>query len=223
VNERNLEPTRILDYKSASVRYFAASLSAESQIGFLRSAHRAIAELIVPVYTIREHQPVSQTITRGRGSCSQRLACLEALARSKGIGTRVRGFWVSGEFWNQRFPLSRCLIPRRVLLAWPQFWLEGAWSGVEETFERLENLAEHSSAFANDANAETLFEAIRTTAVDFEGRTQGCSTNCDLSKYIVDNGGVFDTRDELFTRMGTLEETWRGRAFELLYAGRKSA
>ena len=222
MNERNLEPTRILDYLSEQVRHFAHSLQpADSQIGFLRAAHQGITEHIQPIYTIREHQPVSQTIKRGRGSCSQRLACLEALARSKGIGTRVRGFWVSGEFWNKRFPLSRCFIPRRVLLAWPQFWLKGAWCGVEEIFDRLENLAEHSSAFAN--NAETLFEAIRTTPVDFEGRTQGCSTNCDLSKYVVDNSGVFDTRDELFTRIGTLEETWRGRAFELLFAGRKSA
>jgi hypothetical protein len=222
MNERNLEATRILDYKSVRCAVFAGSVEpSDSEIGFLQAAQWAISEQIQPIYTIRELQPVSQTINSGRGSCSQRLACLEALARSKGIGTRVRGLWVSGEFWNERFRLSRYFIPRRVLLAWPQFWLEEAWCGVEEIFGHLGDLAEHSKAFAN--NAETLFEAIRSTAVDFEGRTQGCSTNCDLSKYVVENCGVFDTRDELFARIGTLEETWRGRAFELPYAGRKSA
>lgn len=87
-------------------------------------------------------------------------------------------------------------------------------------FGSLEDLAESSTGFANDA--ESLFEAVRFTAVDFDGRTRICSPACDLSKYVVAEGDVFDTRDGLFTQFGTLEGTLRGKAFELFYSGRKS-
>lgn len=221
--EPNLAATPILDYDTPAVARFAATVApdGDSELGFLRGAHCAVSTRITPVYTIRERQAVSTTIKLGVGSCSQRLACLEALARLRGIGTRVRGLWISGAFWNRRFPLTRVFIPRRILLAWPEFRLESGWIGVEEIFGPLTEMAEKSTAFANDG--ETLFEAVQSTAVDFAGATQGCSPNhCDLSRYVLEACGTFDTRDELFSRFGTLEDTWRGKAFELFYSGRES-
>jgi hypothetical protein len=82
----------------------------DSGLNFLRAAHSAVSEHVKPVYTIREFQPSSRTLALGRGSCSQRLACLEALARLRGIGTRVRALWLAGTFWNRRFPLTRSFI-----------------------------------------------------------------------------------------------------------------
>lgn len=119
MSRRNLESTRILDYDSDAVRDLAASIQPndESEIAFLQLAHATVARRIQPIYTVKERQPVSRTIETGRGSCSQRLACLEALARGRGIGTRVRALWVSGRFWNRRFPRVRMFIPDRVLLA----------------------------------------------------------------------------------------------------------
>jgi len=223
MNQQNLQPTPILDYTSPEVRQFTDSVvvSDDSELGFLRAAHSAISKHIIPIYTAREFQPSSRTLTLGRGSCSQRLACLESVARLKGIATRVRALWVSGRFWNRRFSLARSFIPSRILLAWPQFYVGSDWAGVEEIFGCLEELAEHSAGFSNDA--ETLFEAVRLTAVDFDGKTRACSSNCDLSGFIEGRGGVFDARDDLFHTLGALENTWRGRAFELLYGGRKSA
>jgi hypothetical protein len=139
----------------------------------------AISRQIHPVYTVKERQPISTTIDKGRGSCSQRLACLEGLARSRGIGTRVRALWVSGRFWNNRFPLARLFVPSRVLLAWPQFAIDGDWCGVEEISGSLEPRAAAAIPFAN--YGETLFEAVRSAAVDFEGKTRTCATVCDLS------------------------------------------
>jgi len=218
---RNLSATPILDYGSEALRRLADSIpSTDSAVLFLQRAHAAIAERIQPIYTVKERQPVSKTIEKRRGSCSQRLACLEALARNRGIGTRVRAIWVSGRFWNSRFPLTRLFIPRRVLLAWPQFAIGGDWVGVEEIYGSLEALATDAKPFTNDG--ETLFEALQSTAVDFEGRTRGCSTVCDLSGFVVAHGAVFDTRDELFDRLGSFEDTFRGVAFEAFYAGRSS-
>jgi len=223
MNQRNVESTPILDYGSPAVAGLVDSIrpADDSDTGFLRAAHAAVSRQISPVYTVKERQPVSQTIERRRGSCSQRLACLEAVARRRGVGTRVRALWVSGTFWNSRFPLARLFIPGRVLLAWPQFDLEGAWCGIEEIYGSLEHRAEGAVPFANDA--ETLFEAVLTTAVDFEGRTRTCSTVCDLSRFVVENGGLFDRRDDVFERFGSFEDTWKGQAFEWLYAGRSSA
>ncbi len=222
MNQQNLQATPILDYGDPVLRQFADSIKVEddSSLSFLRAAHSAVSTHVIPIYTIREFQPSSRTLILGRGSCSQRLACLEALARRHGIATRVRALWVSGRFWNKRFPLTRMFIPSRILLAWPQFCVDGGWAGVEEIFGRLEDLSEHSAGFANDA--ETLFEAVRLTAVDFEGKTRLCSSSCDLSGFIKGTGGVFETRDDLFHTLGALESTWRGKTFELLYGGKKS-
>ena len=69
---------------------------------------------------------------------------------------------------------------------------------------------------------DTLFEALRSTAVDFEGKTRTCATVCDLSKFVVERGRTFDARDDLFGQFGSFEDTWKGKAFELLYGGRRS-
>jgi hypothetical protein len=219
---QHLRPTAILDHTSPAVRQFTHDVVVvdDSTLGFLRAAHAAISRHVTPIYTVREFQPSSRTLMLGRGSCSQRLACLESVARGRAIATRVRALWVSGRMWNRRFPLARAFIPGRILLAWPQFYVDSQWIGVEEIFGRLEELAERSSGFTNDA--ETLFEAVRSTAVDFDGKTRMCSSNCDLSGFVEHAGEVFSTRDDLFRSLGALEQTWRGRAFELLYGGRRS-
>ena len=219
----NLIDTPILDYRSTAVARFVQLIQPEddSELAFVRAAHGVVADFIKPIYTVRERRPVSQTISLRRGSCSQRMACLEAVARRNGIGTRVRAFWVSGRFWNSRFPLMRAFIPSRILLVWPQFCIDHTWLGVEEIFGSFEQRVTGVAPFANDA--ETLFEAVQSTFVDFEGKTRLCSPTCDLSQFVVGTGGVFDTRDDLFAHLGSFEETWRGRAFEWLYAGRSSA
>jgi hypothetical protein len=222
-NPLTLSETPILDYGSEVVARFTDSIQPidNSDVGFLRAAHAAVAQLIRPIYTVRERQPASQTILLRRGSCSQRIACLEALARRNGISTRVRALCVSGRFWNRRFPLMRTFIPNRILLAWPQFGIDTEWLGVEEIFGPLEQRATVAARFANDG--ETLFEAVQSAVVDFEGKTKVCSTACDLSGFVVGNAGVFATRDDLFAQLGSFEDTWRGRAFEWLYGGRSSA
>lgn len=222
MSSRTLGPTAILDYGSPSVERFFDSIHCpdNSDTGFLQAAHAQVSSRVLPIYTVKERQPVSLTLERGRGSCSQRLACLEALARRQGIATRVRALWLSGRFWHPRFPITRIFIPARVLLAWPEFMLTTGWCGVEELFGSVTSRAAGSVPFANDG--ETLFEAVRQTAVDFDGRTRSCSTVCDLSGFVVERGATFDARDDLFDRFGSFETSWRGRAFELLYAGRES-
>ncbi|GAA1872694.1 hypothetical protein GCM10009715_19400 [Paeniglutamicibacter psychrophenolicus] len=61
-----------------------------SDLEFLREAHRWIQQRIRPVYSLNETQPASATLAKGRGSCSQRIALLEALARGAGIATARR-------------------------------------------------------------------------------------------------------------------------------------
>jgi hypothetical protein len=218
VTSANLSPTAILDYQTPAVAAFVAGLSvaAEPSLRFLRAAHQAVARRVAPIYTLQERQPVSVTLARGRGSCSQRLACWEAAARAAGIPTRVRGLWMDVRFWRRRFPLSWRLFPGRVLLAWPDFFVGGRWLAAQDVFGDVAARAGVSRPFANDA--ETLFEALRSAAVDLGGRS--CGSACDLSGFVLAQAGLFDTRDQLWDALGTLAETWRGRLFELGYAGR---
>ena len=174
-----------------------------SQRSFVQAAHRLITERITAVYALDDRQPASVTIRRGSGSCSQRLAVLEAVARSRGIPTRVRGLFVDGSFWYPRFPRLRALVPRIVVLAWPEFLLDGEWVGAGELFGPVVALPVGSAAFTN-ADGETLFDAVARSAVDWDGVTSspGSGSSCDLSAVVRGDAGYFRDRDALFDAPG---------------------
>lgn len=94
--------TRILDWDDPRVTALVRALelpTGADPLPSLRRAHRWIATAVRPVYSVQDERPVSQVLRRGRGSCSQRLAVLEAVARATGTATRVRGLVVDGSFW----------------------------------------------------------------------------------------------------------------------------
>lgn len=225
-NPDNLKATAILDYTSSNVQQVVDHLTRGGEVGIslLRKAHLYLVNAVHPVYSVNEWQPVSRTLERSRGSCSQRMAILEAIARSVGIATRVQAFALRGSFWFPRFRYSRCFIPSCVLLVWPQFFLGNQWKDFAELHASMESLvAQAKSGFKNDG--ESLFDAVRDTPVDFAGRT--CQMACtkpeyDLSKFLVADRGLFDTRDDAFKTLGSFQHTIRGRLFEALYGDRKS-
>jgi hypothetical protein len=155
-------------------------------------------------YDLDDARRISRVLARGRGSCSQRFAVLEGVARAAGIPTRVRGLIVDGAFWYPRFRRLSMIVPDRVILAWPEFLADGNWVGVSELFGSLEALCEtRPSGFANQGG-ETLFEAVACTAVDWDGvtSTPGSRSACDLSGTLRADLGRFNSRDELFARYG---------------------
>jgi hypothetical protein len=222
----NLKATAILDLDHEEVRSTARMLVEPDQTGrnLLQRAHTLLSQMVRPVYSVDEWQPVSKTLQKKQGSCSQRMACLEALARTAGIPTRVRALHVKGSFWYPRFRFSRWFIPNRVLLVWPQFFLQ-QWVDFDELYAPVAELAAAASqGFRN--NGESLFEAVEKTPIDFLGKT--CGLACarpehDLSRFVLDDAGFFDTRDEAFKRFGSFQFTLRGRVFEAAYGGRRSS
>lgn len=219
----NLKATTILDFDRGEIRPLAESLvqPGQSDRSFVQKAHLCLCELLRPVYSVNEWQSASKTLRKKSGSCSQRMACLEAVARAAAIPTRVRALHVKGSFWYPRFRISRPFIPERVLLVWPQFYLGGLWVDFDELHSSMDRLVEGAPAFTNEG--ESLFEAVRKTPVDFLGKS--CGLACakpdhDLSKFVLSDFGFFDTRDEVFERFGSFQHTLRGRAFELLFGGR---
>jgi len=165
------------------------------------------------------------TLKKGRGSCSQRAALLEAIARAAQIPSRVHGFAVKGSFWYPRFRFTRFFIPKTVLLVWPQFLVEDKWLDFDELHASIDQIAARApGGFTN--SGESLFEAVVDTPVDFLGKT--CGLSCarpehDLSRFLLKDCGVFDTRDDAFERLGSFQHTLRGRAFELVFGDRKSS
>jgi hypothetical protein len=194
------EATPILDWEDLRVLDLIAEIrtaGAVDERDLLIAAHRLVAARVRPVYGMDDRQPVSVTLALGRGSCSQRMAVLEAVARACGIETRVRGLLVDGRFWYPRFPRMHALIPHRVVLAWPEFRLGGRWISASGLYGDLAAL-QTGEGFTN-AGGETLFDAIARTAVDWDGVT--CSA-CDLSAQVLADLGYFDSRDELFEAHG---------------------
>ncbi|MET9340837.1 hypothetical protein [Nonomuraea sp. NPDC003804] len=134
---RTLATTSVLDWAHPQVARLAAEVQESDPRTALIAAHRLIAARLRPVYALDEFQPVSVTLALGKGSCSQRLAVLEAVARARGIATRVRGLQVDGRFWAARLghfdtrdelfgrfrrPHPRgvltCAVPRRARVWW---------------------------------------------------------------------------------------------------------
>jgi transglutaminase-like putative cysteine protease len=223
----NLTATAILDFHDAEVQRLASEFAqAASGEGLrLRRAHRHLVQFLRPVYSVDESRPASVTLRERKGSCSQRIACLEAIARALGIPTRVRGLHVSGSFWYPRFPLWRGLIPRKILLLWPQFFLGGSWVDFDEIHGAIGHLAAASAGGFTNAG-ESLFEAVQHSPVDFFGKTCGLAcapSSCDLSKFVLADEGFFDARDEAIARFGNLYRTMRGRTFEFFFGGRTGA
>lgn len=188
----------------------------------LRQAHQIISNRVRPVYAVNDLQPASLTLLRGRGSCSQRLGVLEAVARALGVPTRVRGLLVDGAFWYPRFPRLRFAVPDAVVLAWPEFLIDGVWVSASELFGPISSLS-GAEGFTN-AGGETLFDAVARTAVDWDGETSapGACSGCDLSAMVLRDLGRFDSRDDLFAQHGqTL--CWAVRTAVGPIAGRWSA
>lgn len=213
--------TPLLDFESPAIQQLVDTLSQDNPRGMLRQAHRRIAERVRPVYALDELQPASKTLARRRGSCSQRLAVLEALARALGVATRVRGLLVDGAFWYPRFARLKFAVPDAVVLAWPEFLLDDVWVSSSELFGPVGSKAE-ARGFSH-AEGETLFDAIARSAVDWDGvasTADSCSV-CDLSAAILRDLGRFDSRDELFAVHGqTL--CWATRTLAGPIAGRRS-
>jgi hypothetical protein len=198
------DATPILDWQSPEISALIASVGpTDDGRQLLREAHHSIAHLVRPIYALNDEQPASRTLTRRYGSCSQRLALLEAVARGSGIRTRVHGLVLDGRFWYPRFPRFTRLVPDRVILAWPDFHLDATWVSASELFGTIESLAQRAEGFTNTPG-ETLFDAVGRTAIDWYGSTSSgnsCSV-CDLSGHVVADLGLFDSRDELFTANG---------------------
>ncbi|MBT2472893.1 transglutaminase domain-containing protein [Streptomyces sp. ISL-66] len=212
-------PTRILDWHDPRVTELVQALGVPADahpVQRLREAHRWIAATLRPVYSVQDERPVSQVLRLGRGSCSQRLAVLEAVARATGTPTRVRGLVVDGAFWYPRFPRLRPLVPDQVLLAWPEFRLpepeadSSRWLTVSQLFDLDEPGRGEGGGFTStggftNTGPETLFEALSRTAIDWDGAPPLCPAEpatCDLSAYVLADLGHFDSRDTLFARHG---------------------
>jgi transglutaminase-like putative cysteine protease len=224
--QENLKATNILDIAHEEIQKLAKEIIQQQLPNRIRiqKAHLLLVSMLRPVYSVDELQPVSKTLAMKRGSCSQRMACLEAVSRAVGIPTRVRAIYVSGKFWYPRFRFLRVFIPKRILLVWPQFFLEETWLDFDELHAPIAQLAATASrGFGNDA--ESLFEAVQVTPVDFFGKTCGIACarpDLDLSRFVLEDRGFFNTRDEAFAGLGSFQHTLRGHLFEMFLGDRKS-
>jgi hypothetical protein len=202
-------PTPALDWQAPELCAFAAEVASTGLEGLalVRRAHRFVGQRVRPVYALDDLQPASRTLRRGRGSCSQRFGVLEAVARAGGIATRSRGLVVDGRFWYPRFPLLRWAVPDSVLLAWPEFRLDGGWVSASDLFGSAEGRTD-LTPFTNRGR-ETLFDAVTRTAIDWDGAAGmpgACAAAggapCDLSVHVLADLGTFESRDALFAAVG---------------------
>lgn len=213
--DATLQATPILNYDSPEVQGVLRPLSEGSPAprAFVQRAHLHLSDVMRPIYSVADKQPASETIRLNGGSCAQRMACLEALARGYGIRTRVRGLWLTKKFWKARLPLLQPIMPK-TLMPWPQFCLEDRWVDFEEIFDTIGDLSTHVTHPFTNAGA-SLFDAVRSQPVDLLGK----SPQFSLQQYVNSDAGFFDTRDELMEKLD--DRTWIGTlVFNTLYGGK---
>lgn len=219
---QNLKPTAIMDYDNPVIAEFVEGLYAISERDFLRVAYLEVMKRVYPIYDINELQPASTTLQKEVGSCTQRTALLEAMARSVGIPTRSQVYWIDGRFWHPRFPRwTYPFIPKRIMLLWTAFYIDNEWVDFSELIAPLENLADYATTgFTNEE--ETIFDAIAVRPVDLTNKLADCDCDSafDLSHYVLEDGGIFDSRDDALAHYGSFQHTWRGIAFQLMFAGK---
>lgn len=169
----------------------------------LEAAHAIIRDEVRPVYALDESTPSSRTLRRGKGSCSQRLAILESVARAVGVRTRVRALLVDRSFWYPRFPRIGFLLPDKIMLVWPEFDIDGTWRSASDLFGAIGC----RGGFKN-TGSETLFEAVGRCAIDWDGRSH--NDEYDLSNFVRADHRYFSDRDAAFARLGqTLSSPFR--------------
>ncbi|MDR6867590.1 hypothetical protein J2Y69_002194 [Microbacterium resistens] len=168
----------------------------DDPVTILAAAHAAIRDGVRAVYALEERTPASHTLERGFGSCSQRLAILESVARAIGVPTRVRALLIDRSFWYPRFPRLGFTLPDRMLLAWPEFRIDD-WRPAAELFGPLG--CRGGGGFSNHGS-ETLFEAVGRCAIDWDGKSGDDAY--DLSRFVSVDFGYFADRDEAFARRG---------------------
>jgi hypothetical protein len=216
VDDATLRATPIMNYGDARVQGVLARISEgrPAPREFVRIAHKHLSDVMRPIYSVAETQSASETLRINGGSCSQRMACLEALARAYGIPTRVRALWLDKKFWAERLPLLRPIMPRKTLMPWPQFRLDSVWVDFDEIFDSMADLAANAKHKFTNAG-ESLFDAVHDQPVDLLGK----SSSCSLAVFVVGDDGFFDTRDELLEKLD--DRTWIGRIiFNLTYNGK---
>ena len=144
------------------------------------------ATWVIPVCT---NEFGLQVIRRSQGK--QHLAPEEERAFNSSGVTRVRGLLVDGSFWYPRFPRVHRLVPHQVVLAWPEFHLEGPpqhgrptapWLTVSELFGDLDELNASSGGGFTNTGPETLFDALSRTAIDWDGTPSYLITLRDVTE-----------------------------------------
>ena len=220
----HLVPTRILDYEHGAVQSVIARLgrSGPSPRAFVQAAHAYLGTAMKAVYSIDDDRPVSVTVQLNEGSCAQRMAALEALARGYGTPTRVRALWLHRRFWVWRLTLLYPFLPARTFMPWPQFLLDGQWVDFDEIYGSMATLARDTRvdhAFTN--RGESLFDAVRSTPVDLFGKLRGGPyARYDISRSVAQDDGCFETRDDAVAARDKKPGSFGRWLFDTIYGGR---
>ncbi len=192
----HLRPTRILDFADDRLVSALTQLPVDrGSMAFLAAAHSWVSAAVIPRYSMDDFQPASRTLRSRAGSCSQKMAVLEALSRGHVIPTRVHGFMVDGSYWRARFPHMTWIMPATVPLAWPEFFVDGRWVDLSQVGAGGAP-DELRPEFVN-VGANTMFEAAPTHHLPWSCTFDGPG-QCPLDSSLVADLGIFDSRDTFY-------------------------
>ena len=200
--ERLLEKTELLDFENREISLLIESkkwknLNEKEKI---RQIYEFVRDDIKFGYNIDDAIPASMVLKDGYGQCNTKGILFMALLRAVNIPCRIHGFTVDKIIQKGTFTgLLYVLSPKEIVHSWVEIFYQAKWFNLEGFILDKLYLNKIQEKFSN---CNTNFCGYAVAVEDLKNPPIDWNENDTYiqSKGIVQNFGVFDTPDELFSK-----------------------
>lgn len=201
---RYLKPTRLLDFKAASIERLIDQRGwrALTQPAYIAAVYTFVRDEIGLGYNAADDLPASQVLAEGYGQCNTKSILLMALLRARGVKCRLHGGIVHKRLQEGIVRgLFYLLAPRDIIHSWVEVLVADRWVALEgvildsKYIEGLRAFLPEGTTSIEGFAAGT--EDIRNPPVDWTGG----DTSIQM-KSLTRDLGVFDDPDSFFAKHG---------------------
>jgi hypothetical protein len=203
--KRYLSETPLLDFNHPSLLELVRARGWEGLDPYKKigAAYSFVRDKISFGYSETDNTPASRVLGDGYGQCNTKSILLMALLRKIGVPCRIHGFGIDKRVQKGVVPgLFYAFTPRILLHAWVEVEYEGHWLHLEGCILDKEYLAGAQTVFGNGGPAVCGYGAAIGDVRNPPIQWQGTSTYIQKDA-IVEDYGIFDTPDELYTNCRT--------------------
>jgi len=200
--EKLLEKTVLLDFEHKDILLLIETkqwknLNEKEKI---KQIYEFVRDEIKFGYNIDDAIPASQVLNDGYGQCNTKGTLFMALLRAVNVPCRIHGFTVDKIIQKGTLTgLPYILSPKEIVHSWVEIYFNGKWYNLEGFILDKLYLNKLQTKFSD---CKTNFCGYAVAVKNFEDPPIDWNENDTYiqSEGIVQDFGIFDTPDELFTK-----------------------